>query len=620
MQKEPASVCAPRSSRRGRALLLALAAAVAPPTGLAAQPADGEGVPVRVALLHMAPVLGRLTPNIDTLTAMAARAFAAGADLVVGPELATTGYSITAGQIRDSLGLRAPFARLAGLRDLAMRNDGYVAVGIAEIADDDSLYNSVVLFQPDGRFVVQRKRGASGFGPRGDLPFTVVPTRFGELGLVICSDTYLQDWPRILALAGADLILSPANWWGGGQLNLWTARAHENDVHLVVANRWGTETDTRFGTPFHYDMNDAPSVVVAPGRGDDQADPVRLVYRTATAPEPRNVVLRHTLFVPRARIGGGPGRAYTVRARQPGAYVSLSNRSYRPDLGSPPAPGLPPAGETRVAVLALRPGFDPAANVARIRAGWAAGGGGADVLVLPARAVTPQPLDTAAPGWAASPPWDSLQAFVDRSGLRLLATSVFEATPGGVRESLVVMRPGEPPLVRPAIHPWPPAGAAPQEPLYLDLSHARVGVVLGRDLLFPETSLDLAKRGADLVLAPAAEGVLPPRPTPVTASPWPYNAWQVRANDGLHVAAVNRQGWGLVVRSAGGVNDKVVVADADAGTALRVLSLDSGSVRAKFLNAYHDFDLRALGLPPTAPLAAAPPPQATRRAAVVPAP
>ncbi|MBD0320685.1 MAG: carbon-nitrogen hydrolase family protein, partial [Gemmatimonadetes bacterium] len=311
--------------------LLLLASAPLRAQEVNAESAGANTIPVRVAILHMAPRLGTITPNIDTLVAMTQRAFRQGADIVVAPELSTTGYSVSAQQIRDSLGLAAPFTRLSQLRALATANNGYVALGIAEIAPGDTLYNSVVLFKPDGSYALQRKRGSSGFGPRGRLPFTTVPTRFGDLGLVICSDVYLQDWPRILALAGADIVLSPATWWGDShQLDIWTTRAHENDFHFVVANRWGTETDTRFGSPFFYEMNDAPSAVIAPGTRDDEAGQTLLAYRTETAPEPRNVVLHRTIQVNRGRLNSGPNQAYTVRARQPQAYVQISNGFYRP--------------------------------------------------------------------------------------------------------------------------------------------------------------------------------------------------------------------------------------------------------------------------------------------------
>ena len=56
--------------------------------------------------------------------------------------------------------------------------------------------------------------------------------------MVICSDGYLMDWPRILALSGARLILTPADWWGDAkQLGLWRTRAAEDGISMVGANR-----------------------------------------------------------------------------------------------------------------------------------------------------------------------------------------------------------------------------------------------------------------------------------------------------------------------------------------------------------------------------------------------
>jgi hypothetical protein len=59
----------------------------------------------------------------------------------------------------------------------------------------------------------------------------------------------------------------------------------------------------------------------------------------------------------------------------------------------------------------------------------------------------------------------------------------------------------------------------------------------------------------------------------------------------------------MIVRSTYGVIDTVSVADAN-GAPLRVLAVNSATVRFKFLNAYLPFDLAALGLPPTLPAVA----------------
>src|SRR6185369_17267677 len=92
----------------------------------------------------------------------------------------------------------------------------YVLVAIAEVTPTPAqqVYNTVVVFGPRGLVTTSEKRGLSGWHDRGILPFEVIPTIYGDLGVMICSDVYLPDWIRILATEGADLILLPANWFG----------------------------------------------------------------------------------------------------------------------------------------------------------------------------------------------------------------------------------------------------------------------------------------------------------------------------------------------------------------------------------------------------------------------
>jgi len=227
-----------------------------------------EVVESKVALLSFFPKLGALTENIATLENLVEEALRNGANIVVAPELATTGYSITPEQVRNGLGLAPPFQQLQRLRDLADTYKAYIFVGFAEIAPGSpsaKLYNSVIVLGPGGLAQVQRKRSIPLWHGRGDLPFTVISTPYGELAPIICADSYLMDWSRISTLSGADILLSSANWWGNNdQEKIWQTRSEENGVWMVVANRWGQEVDRRSGSPSTYEMNDSPSVVISP--------------------------------------------------------------------------------------------------------------------------------------------------------------------------------------------------------------------------------------------------------------------------------------------------------------------------------------------------------------------
>jgi predicted amidohydrolase len=186
-----------------------------------------------VALLHINPALGLVDANLDLIQRLAQEALSHGSKVIVTPELATTGYSITADQVKANMGIGRPFAKLRHLEDLAMRYSAFLYIGIAETDISGRLYNSVVVLGPHGIADVQRKRGIALWNERGDLPVDVLQTPYGAFATVICSDTYLPDSTRIAAIRGADVVVEPANWWGDyGQLNIWRARARENGIWI----------------------------------------------------------------------------------------------------------------------------------------------------------------------------------------------------------------------------------------------------------------------------------------------------------------------------------------------------------------------------------------------------
>lgn len=558
-----------------------------------------DSIAVKVAILHLFPTLGEITSNIALINSYVAQAFQNGAQIVVAPELATTGYCITPQQVNDSLGMRAPFTQLSVLRNLAIQYNGYVTVGIAEIGVDNNLYNSAIMFKPDGTYFLQRKRGIAFWNARGNLPFDVVPTPYGEIGIAICSDTYLMDWMRIMTLKGADLILTPANWWGdSGQLNTWTTRAYENGINMVIANRWGTEVDRRFPpTPYTYNMNDAPSAVIlpAPDYTIAPANQVALVYRSQESPNPKNTILYQTINIPKSRIGN-QNNTWMVAARQPAAYTGIGNNYYRPDQGNQPAPGLPPAGDVRVGIMAYWPDTNPQHNLQTIYSQWSASSQNADVVVLPSYGISIGPVDFTKPQWYLSSPWTDIQLFIEQNKIQLLTTSVFgnydPSKPN--TETSVILQPQQVPKAIPAIHSWGMASASPAPPLYIDVDSARIGLLLDHDVLFPETTLDLAKWGADIIILPFDFGSTSYTPSNLVADNWPYNLFKTYSNVVSHIACSNDYGFGMIVENGGGYIQQVVVSDADAGAGFQIIALNSKSVRTKFLNAYYDFDLQTL--------------------------
>ena len=88
----------------------------------------------------------------------------------------------------------------------------------------------------------------------GDLGFEPIPTSLGRLGVLVCWDQWFPEAARLMALAGADMLLYPtAIGWDRRdtteeqqrQLQAWmlVQRAHAvaNGLPILVANRTGFE-------------------------------------------------------------------------------------------------------------------------------------------------------------------------------------------------------------------------------------------------------------------------------------------------------------------------------------------------------------------------------------------
>ena len=96
----------------------------------------------------------------------------------------------------------------------------------------------------------------------GDLGFTPIQTSVGKLGLLVCWDQWYPEAARLMALAGADLLLYPTAIGNNPedpedererQREAWVTiqRAHAvaNGLPVVVANRIGFEADPTGQTP-----------------------------------------------------------------------------------------------------------------------------------------------------------------------------------------------------------------------------------------------------------------------------------------------------------------------------------------------------------------------------------
>jgi predicted amidohydrolase len=240
---------------------------------------------MRIACAQFQPVLGDLDANRKQVERQTAAA--AGVDLLVFPELASSGYAFASREEALAAAESArdgPFARL--LVELARRHRMFLVAGCCE-RDGERLYNTAILAGPDGVRGLYRKAHlfrdekdifepgdtglpvfdlaardlavsgsaasrsvASRSAARGPAAPGLDPDRGDwncRVGILICFDWQFPEAWRVLALKGADLVCHPSNLvLPGLAQRAVPLHALMNRVFVVLANRYGTERHLSF--------------------------------------------------------------------------------------------------------------------------------------------------------------------------------------------------------------------------------------------------------------------------------------------------------------------------------------------------------------------------------------
>lgn len=207
-----------------------------------------------IALAQMNQRVGDLAANAAAI--LAVRRQAAGADLLLVPELQLTGYP------PEDLVLKPAFLReteaAAAALVAATAEPGPALVFGTIVVRGGKAYNAVILAEAGEQAFVSLKRELPNYGTfdekrvfsPGPLP-EPVEFRGVRIGFPICEDLWLEDVPRHLAERGAELLLSP----NGSpyeidkdelRQRLFGGRAREVGLPLVYLNRVGGQDELAF--------------------------------------------------------------------------------------------------------------------------------------------------------------------------------------------------------------------------------------------------------------------------------------------------------------------------------------------------------------------------------------
>lgn len=241
-----------------------------------------EFADIRVAAVQMEPRVGDKAANLRLSLRLIDEAASAGAQIIVLPELSSSGYLFCSREEAFDLAEAVPGGDCVQAWETAARqHQVYIIAGLTERVDQQ-LYNSAVMLGPQGFIGTYRKLHLWGdehlFFEPGNLGLPVFHTPLGRLGMIICYDGWFPEVYRLLAVQGADIVCMPTNWVpmpgqpDGGLImanTLAMANAHVNGLNLICANRIGTERGQAFvGNSLIVGANGWP--LTAPGSADQQ--------------------------------------------------------------------------------------------------------------------------------------------------------------------------------------------------------------------------------------------------------------------------------------------------------------------------------------------------------------
>ncbi|MDX1524046.1 MAG: carbon-nitrogen family hydrolase, partial [Anaerolineae bacterium] len=205
----------------------------------------GDTLQPTLSRAQMKIALGDIAANLEKAAAWTAEAARRGSDMIVFPELWTTGcdwdnVQALAEQQDETV------SRVA---ELAKTNNIWINGSMLTLDDNAKPTNTSILFDPHGEATgVYRKIHL--FGVMGEDQYlapgqelVTVETPWGQSGLSVCYDLRFTEMFRTYALSGVNVVYVPAEW-PHPRLAHWQtllrARAIENQMFMIGVNTVGS--------------------------------------------------------------------------------------------------------------------------------------------------------------------------------------------------------------------------------------------------------------------------------------------------------------------------------------------------------------------------------------------
>ncbi|ABR48240.1 Nitrilase/cyanide hydratase and apolipoprotein N-acyltransferase [Alkaliphilus metalliredigens QYMF] len=203
----------------------------------------------QVAGIQMTPIMNDVEANLKRGQHFIQQAAAQEVDLIVLPELWTTGYYLSKESFKQ-LAEHKDGRTVTLMQDQALRSNASIICPFVEITEDKKLYIAAAVIDHRGelRGTVHKSllwgREQQIF-EEGNIEYPVFDTKIGKVGILICYEMEFPETSRLLALQGVEMIVCPSVWSLSAS-HRWDiqlpARALDNTVYVFGVNTVGNNS------------------------------------------------------------------------------------------------------------------------------------------------------------------------------------------------------------------------------------------------------------------------------------------------------------------------------------------------------------------------------------------
>jgi len=207
----------------------------------------------KIACIQMDVVFGNPEENYRRTRNQILKAAASKPDIVVLPELWTTGYDLTR---LDELADKEADRTIRFLQECALAHSIHIVGGSVARSTPEGIFNTLIIVSSKGKVVKQYDK-LHLFQLMNEHHFLQPGKSDGAFLLdgqqcagFICYDIRFPEWLRVHSAGGAGVLFIAAEW-PEPRISHWRAllisRAIENQAYIVAVNRVGSDPANKFG-------------------------------------------------------------------------------------------------------------------------------------------------------------------------------------------------------------------------------------------------------------------------------------------------------------------------------------------------------------------------------------